>query len=201
MGCPHSTFTPKTAPFPSTISTPISYTHPSTDFTHHPKRHPDPISPFATVHLAVRQTDTQTDRWARRQVCTETRLCSDIATRLISVYGSYIRTYEFTVDEMEPGASSPPLKWKSPWIGHWQVVSASCETILFSSGNSSQSVSDRGLLMRESKPSRPDKTDPSVSCSAVEGLRAVDESILIPAPRIHKLAGPHIVTASCITAV
>ena len=38
------------------------YTHPSTDPTLHPKRHPDPISRFATVHFPDRQTDTHTDR-------------------------------------------------------------------------------------------------------------------------------------------
>ena len=30
---------------------------PSTDPTHHPKRHPDPISRFATVNSPYRQTD------------------------------------------------------------------------------------------------------------------------------------------------
>jgi len=43
---------PKTAPSPSTITTP----------THHPKWHPDPISHFATVHFPDRQTDRRTDR-------------------------------------------------------------------------------------------------------------------------------------------
>ena len=38
------------------------YTHRSTDPAHHPKRHPDPISRFATIHF---QTDRRT---ARRQV-------------------------------------------------------------------------------------------------------------------------------------
>ena len=39
-------------------------THPSTDPTHNPKRHPDPISRFATVHYpdTQRQTDQPTDR-------------------------------------------------------------------------------------------------------------------------------------------
>ena len=44
------------------------------------KWHPDPISRFATVHFPDRQTerhtDTQTDRWDRRQTCKNTRLRS-----------------------------------------------------------------------------------------------------------------------------
>jgi len=43
-------------------------THPSTDPTHHAKRHPDPFSRFATVHFPDRLTDTQTERLDRRQV-------------------------------------------------------------------------------------------------------------------------------------
>jgi len=47
--------------------------YPSTDSTHHPKWHPDPISRFATVHTANkptdRQTDRQTDKWDWLQVC------------------------------------------------------------------------------------------------------------------------------------
>jgi len=43
---------PQNCPYPSTITTPIKYTHPSTDPTHHPKRHPDPFSRYT-------QTDTQ----------------------------------------------------------------------------------------------------------------------------------------------
>jgi len=39
---------------PLTIST-----HPSTDLTHHPKRHPDPISRFSTIHSSDRPTDRQ----------------------------------------------------------------------------------------------------------------------------------------------
>ena len=43
-----------------------------TDPTHHPKRHPDPNSRFATVHFPDRQTerhtDRQTDTWERWQV-------------------------------------------------------------------------------------------------------------------------------------
>jgi len=52
-------FTPKTAPCPSTINTlsntPITRPTPC---THHPKRHPDPLSCFATVHFP---DDTHTD--------------------------------------------------------------------------------------------------------------------------------------------
>jgi len=61
---------PKTAP--SLHLHPISYAHLSTDPTHHSKRYPDPICRFSTVHLL----DRQTDRWARREVCTNTRLRS-----------------------------------------------------------------------------------------------------------------------------
>jgi len=69
MGCP--TFTlPQTAPSPSTVTTLIKYTPPLTDPTHHPKRHPDPISHFATVHFP----DAQTNRWDRRQTCENTPL-------------------------------------------------------------------------------------------------------------------------------
>jgi len=46
-------------PTPSTITTSIEYTHPSTDPTHHPKQHPDPISCFATLHFPDRHTDRQ----------------------------------------------------------------------------------------------------------------------------------------------
>jgi len=53
-------------PSPSTITTPIYYTHPLTDLTHHPERHPYPFSHFATVHFPDIQT--QTDRWDKRQV-------------------------------------------------------------------------------------------------------------------------------------
>jgi len=53
---------PKIAPSLLTISTRFKYTHPSTGPTHHPKRHPDPISRFATVHPPDRQTNRQTDR-------------------------------------------------------------------------------------------------------------------------------------------
>ena len=54
-------------PFPSTIST-LSNTPSSTDPTHHPKWHPDPISRFATVHPPDRQTDRPTDGLADRSV-------------------------------------------------------------------------------------------------------------------------------------
>jgi len=39
------------------------------DPTHHPKRHPDPFSILPQYTFGTdRQTDTQTDIWARRQV-------------------------------------------------------------------------------------------------------------------------------------
>ena len=62
----------KTAPSFSTIFTPMQYTHPLTNPTHHPKQHSDSISRFATVHFP----DRQTNRWDCRQVCKNTRLCS-----------------------------------------------------------------------------------------------------------------------------
>jgi len=75
---PQSTLTPPQTKLPLSLrrSLPHLIHHPSTDLTHHPKRHPDPISRFATVHPPDRHTDTPTDRWARRQVCTKTRLRS-----------------------------------------------------------------------------------------------------------------------------
>ena len=43
--------------------------HPSFDRLHSPpKRHPDPVSRFATVHTPDRHTHRQTDTWGRRQV-------------------------------------------------------------------------------------------------------------------------------------
>jgi len=50
--------TPKTAP--SVQRSPPSSTS-STDPTHHSKWHPNPLSHFATLHIADRQTDRQTD--------------------------------------------------------------------------------------------------------------------------------------------
>jgi len=44
---------------------PAYYTHPTTDPTHLPKRHPDTVSRFATVHFRDRQTDRQTSHMAR----------------------------------------------------------------------------------------------------------------------------------------
>jgi len=61
-------FFPKTAPSPLTITT---RTCSSTDPTCHPKRHPAPVSHFATIHFpdtpTDRQTDTQTDRQMDRR--------------------------------------------------------------------------------------------------------------------------------------
>ena len=77
---------------------PSSYTHLSTDPTHHLKRHPDPISRFSTDHPPDRPTDRQTDRWSRRQLCSNTRLyklyTGCIATRIttedLRVYGAFL---------------------------------------------------------------------------------------------------------------
>ena len=51
---------------------PVYYTHSSTDPTHHPKRHLDPFSRFATIHFA----DRPTDRWSRRMFRNMSRLRS-----------------------------------------------------------------------------------------------------------------------------
>jgi len=59
--------TPKTAPSLRRSPLPPD-THFSTDPTHHLKWHPDSFSRFATIHFLDRQTDTDTHRWARRQV-------------------------------------------------------------------------------------------------------------------------------------
>jgi len=45
-------------------------THTKPDPTHHPKRHTDPISRFATIHFPNRPTDRPTDRWYRQQAHT-----------------------------------------------------------------------------------------------------------------------------------
>jgi len=34
--------------------------------TYHPKRQPDPVNRFSTVHFPDRETHRQTDRWSRR---------------------------------------------------------------------------------------------------------------------------------------
>jgi len=65
VGCPK--FTPKTVPSPLTITT-IKYTHPLTNPTHHPKRHPDAISRFATVHFLDSQTHRPTDGIGNRSI-------------------------------------------------------------------------------------------------------------------------------------
>ena len=59
MGRPK--FTSKTASSPSTITT-LSNTPIPTDPPHHPKRHLEPFSHFATVHFQDRQTDRHTHR-------------------------------------------------------------------------------------------------------------------------------------------
>jgi len=59
IGCPNS---PQNCPFPFDDKHPIYYTHPSTDPTHHPKRHRDAISRCATIYFPDQQTDRHTDR-------------------------------------------------------------------------------------------------------------------------------------------
>jgi len=53
----HPKFNPKT-----TDNHPDIIHHPSTDPTHHPKRHLDPISRFATIHFPDRPTHAHTRR-------------------------------------------------------------------------------------------------------------------------------------------
>jgi len=50
---------PPKLPFPFDDNHPIKYIHPSTDPTHQPTRHPDPLSRFATIHF---RTDRPTNR-------------------------------------------------------------------------------------------------------------------------------------------
>jgi len=71
MGRPK--FTPK-LPLPLRRSPPHLIHLPSTDPTHHPKRHPDPISRFAIIHFADRHTDGPCSvpcsvPWALRSLC------------------------------------------------------------------------------------------------------------------------------------
>ena len=84
MGRPTST--PKITPFRAAIANPIYLLHPWMQPTHHPKRHPDPISRFSTVH----RTDQRTGRPTNRQVVQATKpvptpayALSMIATRQI----------------------------------------------------------------------------------------------------------------------
>jgi len=65
--------------FSSTISTPSNTPIPRPT-RHHPKRYPDPISRFVTVHLPDRATDKPTRDW--RQLFTNSRLL-DAANRLM----------------------------------------------------------------------------------------------------------------------
>jgi len=53
---------PQNCRFPFDDHHPHLIHHYSTDRTHHPKRHPDPISRFVTVHFPDTQTDRPTDR-------------------------------------------------------------------------------------------------------------------------------------------
>ena len=53
---------PQTAPSAWGTWTPIFYTHAVTNSTHHPKRHPHPITRFATIHFPDIHTDRQTHR-------------------------------------------------------------------------------------------------------------------------------------------
>jgi len=57
MGCP--TFTPKFDPFPFENLHPHLIHPSSTDPTHHPKRHADPVSHFSTILPPDRQTERQ----------------------------------------------------------------------------------------------------------------------------------------------
>ena len=57
---------PQNCPFPFNDYHPIFPS--ATDPSHHPKRHPNPISHFATVNFPDTQTDWPTNRWDRRQL-------------------------------------------------------------------------------------------------------------------------------------
>jgi len=67
---------PAKLPIPLMMTTPSKNTYLLTDPTHHPKRHPDPISCFATILFLDHQTNTHTHRqthrltirWDRRQL-------------------------------------------------------------------------------------------------------------------------------------
>jgi len=61
-GMPH--IHSKTAPSHGVIANPNYVPHLWTQPTHHPKRHPDPISRFSTMHLTDRPTDRH---WSRQQ--------------------------------------------------------------------------------------------------------------------------------------
>jgi len=65
---------PRNLRFPCGIWTPILYTHPSVDSTHHPKRHPDLSSRFP--QFTHRTNHRQTDRWDMQQACSNTRFHS-----------------------------------------------------------------------------------------------------------------------------
>jgi len=63
----------------------VEHTHPSTDRpTHHPKRHSNPISRFATVHPADRPTDRPTDGEIDRHMGLATCLHQDPFTLIVS---------------------------------------------------------------------------------------------------------------------
>jgi len=85
MGRPTSTL--KITPCRGAIANPKHLPHHRIQPTHHPKRHPDPIIRFFTIHpLDTRtqtegDTDTPTDRWDMRQTCSNTRLRSIVLER------------------------------------------------------------------------------------------------------------------------
>jgi len=71
---------PKNASLLGSIANPNYLPHPWTQPTHHPKRHPDPISRFCTSHWTdrqtVRQTDGLTDGAGNNYTCTSISLRS-----------------------------------------------------------------------------------------------------------------------------
>jgi len=69
---------PQNCPFPWGNLHPFYLPHPWSQLTHHPKRHPDPISHFSTIHRTVRLTGWYTHRptdGPGNKTCTNIHLC------------------------------------------------------------------------------------------------------------------------------
>jgi len=112
--------------------------HPSFD-----RRHPELISRFYTVH----SLDRQTDRWAKRQLCSNThlRFIDCIATWLIITRTIWYCHHGSLQSHCEssPGSSyecrlsagwPPTLRPNQPtWTENWQLPSASAFSIYYKS--------------------------------------------------------------------